>query len=178
MDFRFVSSLSVFLCDSWFFRCRRYSNYALTDIQRLHEQGMDIQAAVASKTDEPEWARICMQHMAISDNATTSLADCFQDRVEISYGSKVGHITRLHKATGIALADMAFFDNEYGNIQSVSKALPAVKCYYTPDGMTCEAWDKAKADFGVEWKRTRGSKYNRARLLAENDVEEIVFVSV
>ena len=130
--------------------CCWYSNYALTDIQRLQERGVDIQAAVASKTDEPEWARICMQHMAIHhNNATTSLADCFEHRVEISYGSKVGHITRLHKATGIALADMAFFDNEYGNIRSVSKALPAVKCYYTPDGMTREAWEQAKRDFGM-----------------------------
>ena len=131
--------------------CTYGSNYALTDIQRLRDQGVDIQAAVASKTDEPEWARICMRHMAIDHNAnTTSLSDCFQNRVEISYGSKVGHITRLHKATGIALADMAFFDNEYGNIRSVSKALPAVKCYYTPDGMTREFWDRAKADFGME----------------------------
>ena len=109
--------------------------------------GIDIQAAVASKTDEPEWARICMHHMAIDDGS--SLASCFGDRIEISYGSKVGHITRLHKRTGIAFHDMAFFDNEFGNIRSVSKALPEVKCYYTPDGMTSEAWDKAKADFGM-----------------------------
>ena len=90
-----------------------------------------------------------MRHMAI-DDGSTSLEDCFQDRVEIRYGSKVEHLSRLHKQTGIAFADMAFFDNEYGNIRSVSKALPAVKCYYTPDGMTCEAWAKAKEDFGME----------------------------
>lgn len=125
-----------------------YRNYALAEIQRLQKQGVDIKAAVASKTDEPDWARICMRHMAIDDG--TSLEDCFQDRVEISFGSKVGHITRLHQRTGIAFADMAFFDNEQGNIRSVLKGLPAVKCYYTPDGMTCEAWEKAKEDFQME----------------------------
>ena len=108
-----------------------------------------------------------MQHMAIGDDgkgdkhssdnhekttssSSTSLADCFQDRVEIAYGSKVGHILRLHKKTGIPLSEMAFFDNESGNIRAVSKGLPAVKCYYTPDGMTAQAWEKAKADFGME----------------------------
>uniref|UniRef100_A0A7S3L5V5 Magnesium-dependent phosphatase-1 n=1 Tax=Amphora coffeiformis TaxID=265554 RepID=A0A7S3L5V5_9STRA len=123
------------------------ANVALTEINLMQGEGMDISAAVASKTDEPEWARMCMEHMALDDG--TSLASCFEDRIEISYGSKVGHITRLHKKTGIPFSEMAFFDNEYGNIRSVSKALPDVRCYYTPDGMTREAWEKAKTDFGI-----------------------------
>lgn len=123
------------------------ANVALTEINRMQADGIDIQAAVASKTDVPEWATVCMRQMALDDGS--SLASCFENRVEISYGSKVGHITRLHKKTGIPFSKMAFFDNEYGNIRSVSKALPEVKCYYTPNGMTVEAWTKAKTDFGI-----------------------------
>lgn len=124
-----------------------FRNRALTEINQMKADGIDIKAAVASKTDEPHWAEICMEHMAIDDGS--SLAGCFENRVEISYGSKVGHITRLHKKTGIPYEEMAFFDNEYGNIRAVSRGLPGVKCYYTPDGMTTDAWLKAKRDFGI-----------------------------
>lgn len=35
---------------------------------------------------------------------------------------------------------MLFFDNEMGNIKSVSKL--GVKCVYCPDGMTERIWDE------------------------------------
>lgn len=150
-------SVNILYKNVAFARCRIYlipltsvlppRNYALTEIKRLQADGMDIQAAVASKTDEPEWAKICMEYMAIDDGS--SLASCFGSRVEISYGSKVGHITRLHKQTGVPFHQIAFFDNEYGNIRAVATALPQVKCYYTRDGMTREAWETAKVDFGL-----------------------------
>lgn len=122
--------------------------YALDHIQRLKEQGEPIQAAVASRTDEPHWAKICMDHLILSDG-TTTLSNIFDDLVEIHYGSKVGHIERLHRRTGIAFEDMAFFDNEQGNIRDVEGELP-VKCYYTPQGMTREAWNQALKDFDME----------------------------
>jgi len=77
--------------------------------------------------------------------------ECFDGGrlVEIAYGSKKDHLLRLHKATGVPFEQMAFFDNEYGNIRSVSGL--GVKCYYTPDGMTKEAWEKAKTDFGMDF---------------------------
>ena len=89
-----------------------------------------------------------MGHLVISDGSV--LKECFEDHlIEISYGSKVGHIQRLHKKTGIPYEEMAFFDNENWNIRDVSKSLPQVKCYYTPDGMTRKAWDEAKKHFGL-----------------------------
>jgi magnesium-dependent phosphatase 1 len=119
----------------------------LTEINRLKANGKDIQAAVSSKTDVPEWAKVCLEYMAIDDGS--SLSSCFGNRIQISKESKVTHITRLQKKTGIPFHEMAFFDNEYGNIRSVSSALPDVKCYYTSRGMTIEAWDQAKSDFGM-----------------------------
>jgi Acid Phosphatase len=125
-------------------------NFALTEINRLNQEGHDIRAAVASKTDEPDWARICMNHLVIDDARTTTIADCFEHSlIEISYGSKAGHIERLHRKTGIPYEQMAFFDNEDWNIKDVSRALPAVKCFYTPNGMTRQAWEKARAMFGM-----------------------------
>ena len=125
------------------------SSYALADINRLRAQGHDIRAAIASRTDEPHWARICLEHLVIEDGST--LQSCFRDPklVEIGGGSKTGHIRRLHKSSGVKLEDMAFFDNESWNIKDVSKGLPAVECVYTPNGMTRDAWDRCKRKFGL-----------------------------
>jgi len=123
-----------------------YRNHALCEINRMNNNGHDIKVAVASRTDEPDWARICMDHLVIDDGSI--LKDVFGDLVEISYGSKVGHIKRLHHQTGIPFEEMCFFDNEYWNIEDVSRSLP-VKCIYTPDGMTRQAWEQAKAEFDL-----------------------------
>lgn len=120
---------------------------ALTDIKRMQSQNIEIRAAVASRTDEPRWATVCMDYLVLEDGST--LASCFENRVEISYGSKVEHITRLAKKTGVEFSQMSFFDNEYSNIKDVSRKLPKVKCYYTPSGMTEAIWEQAKADFGM-----------------------------
>jgi magnesium-dependent phosphatase 1 len=115
----------------------------------MKKMGYDIQAAVASKTDEPSWAQICLDHLVIDDKGTT-LNSCFRngELVEISYGCKTTHFQRLHHKTGIPYEQMAFFDNEIWNIQSVSRL--GVKCFFTPDGMMKEDWDKAKAMFGID----------------------------
>ena len=125
----------------------------------MKSMGFDIQAAVASKTDEPSWAKICMDNLMImmdDDNDAGEvrripMISCFENgrMVEISYGNKKDHFQRLHKKTGIPFDCMAFFDNEYGNIRSVSNL--GVKCFYTPDGMMKEHWEKAKADFDIEF---------------------------
>ncbi|KAL7576882.1 hypothetical protein ACA910_006648 [Epithemia clementina (nom. ined.)] len=126
------------------------ANNALVEINRLRRQGHDIRSAVASKTDEPSWARICMDHLVVgTGNDETTLAECFEDRVEIGYGSKSGHLQRLQKQTGVPWNEMCFFDNEWGNIRDVLRSCPGVKCIYTPDGMTQKAWEEAKAHFGI-----------------------------
>jgi len=132
------------------------SSFALRDIQRMRQQeGRDIRAAVASKTDEPQWARICLDHLVLvhdddEEEQSIRLADCFDKHlIEIQYGSKVEHLRRLQKKTGVPFEQMCFFDNEHWNIKDVSRSLPAVKCFYTPNGMTRQAWDEAKSKFGL-----------------------------
>lgn len=114
----------------------------------MQKEGHDIKAAVASRTDEPKWARICLSHLVVSDG--TTIKDCFNHHlIEISSGSKARHLERLHRKTGIPFEEMCFFDNEQWNILDVSRSLPDVKCIYTPDGMTRQAWKQAKAEFGL-----------------------------
>ena len=116
-------------------------SYALSEINRINcNNNEPIQTAIASKTDEPKWAHSCLKWLTIQDGST--LQSCFQPNLmEIYYGNKKTHLTNLKKKSGIPFENMVFFDNEYGNIQSV-KTL-GVKCVYTPNGMTREAWDNA-----------------------------------
>ena len=84
------------------------------------------------------------------DGGRLPLKDCFETHlVEISYGSKANHLQRLHSKTGVPYNEICFFDNEHWNIHDVSNSLPDVKCFYTPNGMTKQAWDEAKAAFGL-----------------------------
>lgn len=142
---------------------------ALSEIQRWRQEGHnEVYAAVSSRTDEPSWARYCMEQLVVlldsedDDNdddpnsrsrpqtsTVCTLRDCFEDRVQISKANKARHIEALHRQTQIAYRDMCFFDNEYWNIQDVSSALPEVKAIYTPDGMTVEAWEEAKKHFNM-----------------------------
>lgn len=122
------------------------ASFALAEINRLRQDhGMDIQAAVASRTDEPQWAHQCMDWLTANDGKT--LTECF-DHVEIGFDDKKWHFQRLKRATGIDYESMVFFDNEMRNIRSVQKL--GVKCIYTPDGMTKEAWFEAIEMFGID----------------------------
>jgi magnesium-dependent phosphatase 1 len=122
-----------------------FSSVALAEINKFRQEGLEIQAAVASRTDEPGWAKFCMDNLVVEDGAT--LSKCFGSRVEISFDNKKHHFHRLHKSTGIPFAQMIFFDNEYGNIRSVESL--GVICIHTPDGMNKEHWEEAKKAFDL-----------------------------
>lgn len=108
-----------------------------------------IQVAIASKTDEPKWAHFCMKNLAvIHDDNKTSLYQMIPNKnlIEINaYANKTVHLTNLKNKTKIPFDSMVFFDNEYHNIRTVQKL--GVKCVYTPDGMTRDAWKEALEKF-------------------------------
>lgn len=102
----------------------------------------DTTVAVASCTDEPDWAQACMRQFSIGGGF------CIKDAMhleEIHKGNKQGHLKNLAKRTGIALEEMLFLDNEWGNCVDVSAI--GVTVVYTPDGVTTEAWQAALTDF-------------------------------
>lgn len=136
-SFIFRSSVSLFRLD-----IMHDSAFALSEIKRVNREAAFgepiIQTAVASRTDEPEWADNCLKWLVAHDGS--SLKSCF-DHVEIGFSDKTKHFENLHRRTGISYENMVFFDNEKWNIRSVSRL--GVKCLYTPNGMTRDAWKKA-----------------------------------
>ena len=85
-----------------------------------------------------------MQWLTLHDDKSITLNSCF-DYIEISFNDKTYHFQILHKKTGIPYKNMVFFDNEHSNIKCVEKL--GVKCVYTPNGMTRDAWAKALGMF-------------------------------
>lgn len=82
--------------------------------------------AIASCCDEPAWAREILQKFRIFDPTeqrwTVSMADTIasQDLVQIHHTNKTQHHKYLKAASGIPFEDMIFFDDQMGNIRSVS----------------------------------------------------------
>jgi magnesium-dependent phosphatase 1 len=101
----------------------------------------DVIVAIASCTDEPHWARECMQKFVVSPKGVAEevcIADCI-DVEEITKGNKQGHLKRISEATGSELEEMIFFDNERGNCIDV--AALGVTVAWVPEGVTANAWE-------------------------------------
>jgi len=125
--------------------------YLLGDVRRiLYElktspDWSSTLTAVASCTDEPAWARECMDKFEVGPSGSeVSLAQCIEVE-EITKGNKQGHLTRISEASGIALEDMLFFDNERGNCVDV--AALGVTVAWVPDGVTAGAWEESLERF-------------------------------
>jgi magnesium-dependent phosphatase 1 len=128
--------------------------YALSQINQLRQScNVDIQVAAASKTDARDYAETCMGWLTAHDGKT--LTACF-DHMETGNRDKKWHFQRFQKKTGIEYESMVFFDNDMSNIQSIKQL--GVKCFYTPDGMTREAWDDALKLFELDSERNTASE--------------------
>ncbi|RGB39279.1 magnesium-dependent phosphatase-1 [Rhizophagus diaphanus] len=119
--------------------------------------------AVASRTQEPEWARKVLSIMPFPENEDeesvklsvtngssskvinyNTLADVI-DYSEIYPSSKVNHFSSLHAITEIPYDEMIFFDDEMRN-KEVNHKL-GVHFVYVPDGMTYELFLSAIKEF-------------------------------
>ena len=68
------------------------------------------------------------------------------DSSQIYKSNKQEHFKKLKSEyKSIDYSEMLFFDNEMGNIRSVSKL--GVKCVYCPDGMTEKIWEEGLGMF-------------------------------
>ena len=126
------------------------ASHALTRVnqwKKTQDNKGDIQAAVASCTDIPTWARQCMQWLVVDDGST--LMSCF-DHIEIRNGDKRQHFASLQRITQIQYENMLFFDDWDYNIESVGSL--GVKCVHTPHGMTKDAWEEGIGLFGLNWR--------------------------
>ena len=99
------------------------------------------QVAIASRSDEPAWARECIKKFCVGDGVPLSdiiapnLIEIYKAR------SKQVHLTAISKASGVAFEEMMFLDNESGNCRAVAQL--GVTVVYTPNGVTAEEWAHA-----------------------------------
>lgn len=68
--------------------------------------------AVASRTHSPDWANELMELLEIKK---------YFHHFEIYPGSKIDHFRSLQNKTGLPYREMIFFDDEYRNIDEVSR---------------------------------------------------------
>ena len=100
--------------------------------------------AIASRTDEPAWARELLSLLRTSGG--TPLMDVVEPGLDIMMkGSKRDHFRLIQQTSGVPFQEMVFFDDDPHNIKEV-KTL-GVCCKLTPDGVTRRAWDEALSDF-------------------------------
>lgn len=85
---------------------------------------LGLTMALASRTEQPEWARQLLHLLGIADRFP------FQ---EIYPTAKTKHFAELAKATGVNYEQMCFFDDEMRNIRDVGAL--GVTSVYVEDGL-------------------------------------------
>ena len=84
----------------------------------------DIPMAIASRTEEPEWARHLLDLLGIRKKFKYE---------EIFPDSKITHFNNLHEKSGIPFKKMIFFDDESRNIKEVGNL--GVRCHLLNEGI-------------------------------------------
>lgn len=107
------------------------------EMLKVDPKHSNVITAWVSCTDEPTWADECMTKFQTPGGH--SLKSCVKESMIFKSNKKV-HFQRLKsKYPEIDFSEMLFFDNEWGNIDSVSRL--GVKCVYCPDGVTQQIWN-------------------------------------
>ena len=86
-----------------------------------------IPMAIASRTEEPEWARRLLELLGIRDKFKYE---------EIFPGSKVTHFNNLKQKSGIDFDKILFYDDEPRNIDEVSGL--GVNCHLVRNGINID----------------------------------------
>lgn len=99
-------------------------------------EAMGCPMALASRTDQPGWARDLLDLMEYRDRF---------DYEEIFPSSKIAHFSNLRRDTGIPYREMLFFDDEHRNIVEVGEL--GVKCIEINRGIDRDAFERGLALF-------------------------------
>lgn len=92
---------------------------------------MDIPMALASRTEQPAWARNLLDLMGIRSRFAFE---------EIYPGSKVAHFQKLKIDSGVSFENMLFFDDENRNIVEVGDL--GVNSVLVPNGLNSGLFEK------------------------------------
>jgi magnesium-dependent phosphatase 1 len=74
--------------------------------------------AIASRCDEPKWARELLSKFEVLPGVTM-IDVANPELVQIHSGNKKTHFAEISKSSGVAYADMLFFDDDPWNIEQV-----------------------------------------------------------
>lgn len=99
-------------------------------LDRLDDLGIPM--AIASRTHEPEWASELLTLFGIIQRFEFS---------EIYPEAKFSHFASIHADSGIAYADILFFDDEQRNIRDISSL--GVRSVLVPNGMNMQLLELA-----------------------------------
>lgn len=99
---------------------------------------MGIPMALASRTEQPQWARELLDLMGYRDRF---------EYEEIFPSSKVAHFANLHDQSGIDYNEMLFFDDEKRNIIEVGEL--GVKCIEVTRGVDLAYFNAGLKNFGL-----------------------------
>lgn len=113
----------------------------------LEPQWRNVPVGISSRTDAPHWARELLQKFPVQhEEGEFVLDEVFRNGpIEMKGDSKVKHFHRIARETNIAMEDMLFFDNEYGNCEAVAGL--GVTVGYCPGGVSKEIWQAALEAF-------------------------------
>ncbi|WP_407699754.1 magnesium-dependent phosphatase-1 [Stieleria sedimenti] len=90
-----------------------------------HCDDHSIPMALASRTEQPSWARELIELLSINHRFAFA---------EIYPSSKLRHFAALSESSGLEYSSMVFFDDEMRNINEVSSL--GVTSIHVPDGIT------------------------------------------
>lgn len=110
------------------------------DVPRILDDcdGQSIRYAVASRTEQPTWAREILELLQITHRFVLA---------EIYPASKLKHFAALRDASGVEFDEMLFFDDEMRNIREVSDL--GVPSIYVESGLTASLFQEGLRTFAA-----------------------------
>jgi magnesium-dependent phosphatase-1 len=99
---------------------------------------------------QPSWAEEILKMFRVGppDAIASGSAPTMSSLVtykQIHKGSKKGHLREIATASGVALSEMVFFDDQRGNIKDVSSV--GVLSILTPNGVEAAHWTQCLDQF-------------------------------
>ena len=101
----------------------------------------NIPMGIASRTEEPDWARQLLELLGIRDKF---------EYEEIFPDSKVTHFNNLKEKSGIKFSKMIFFDYEPRNTIEVGEL--GVHCSLIRSGINMSTYQRHRIDHFIIWK--------------------------
>lgn len=128
---------------NWEIEAFPHSRSLLQALREAKTLGVDVRLALASRTEEPEWAYEAIKIFQIDDEGRSLME--YAHGIEIYPSPKDKHFKALSEKLRVDYQDMLFFDDERRNIHDVGRlGVTAVHC---EDGLSIAALEQGLQRF-------------------------------